>query len=214
MAAFPAPATIRAQVQARGFITGRCSPDRAASLATKLGDIVLKSDVWIDAKARQYFANPRGVPLHTDSPFANLVLFYCIRGPKRGGATYLVDCSDAPSRLDRGTLEALARIEMPVPTLGGRTFRHRPLLDSTRSPPAVNYFPWALPTAGSGSDAVAEFRRYVATKLREEAITVRLEAGQFLLIDNNRMLHGRAAVEAESERLLTRWWINTDGLIE
>jgi alpha-ketoglutarate-dependent taurine dioxygenase len=45
------------------------------------------------------------------------------------------------------------------------------------------------------------------TEQTVEAMRLRLQPGEMLLVDNRRMLHGRAALPPHSRRLLHRWWI-------
>jgi alpha-ketoglutarate-dependent taurine dioxygenase len=54
---------------------------------------------------------------------------------------------------------------------------------------------------------IRKFDEYILAK---EAINIRLNEGETLFINNNRMLHGRDAINAGSKRFLKRVWIKRD----
>jgi alpha-ketoglutarate-dependent taurine dioxygenase len=53
--------------------------------------------------------------------------------------------------------------------------------------------------------ALSAFQNYIRTA---EIIQFKLSEGDWLIIDNHRMLHGRKAFLSGSNRILTRYWLS------
>jgi alpha-ketoglutarate-dependent taurine dioxygenase len=57
-----------------------------------------------------------------------------------------------------------------------------------------------------GREGLAAFRRALEEE-SAQAHSIRLSPGQVLVVDNHRVLHGRASLLKESARRLRRFWI-------
>lgn len=193
---------------------------RAAATATKEIDVAQYTgtsreqlDVHSDGSFLDGFLRVDGELVRVKPP--KLVLLQCVVQAEEGGANALVDGTrvlsdlvfDSPGHaknlLSRGAVtfcrdEQLA-IDFPVfeQIRGDRfvvRFRYDEMLYTQEwSAPAVahlqeNYF------------GNPDYKRWV-----------RLEAGQILVLDNSRMLHGRDALGGGGNRLLRRLWINDQG---
>lgn len=177
--------------------------DAATLLAASLGVVLDISDVRIRQDARTYLSAPEGIPPHTDHPAVKLIAWYCHAqhcGP--GGENCLIDSYPALSRLTGDTLQTLARIELRCPMIQQ--------LEGTGSWPmyrpaerALYYAPWHVKEESCA--ALLAFAQEIGQASHRRL--VRLNPGQVLLINNQRMLHYREALPHQSNRWLTRFWI-------
>lgn len=153
------------------------------------------------AHGRSFAASSGAAPLHTDSQLwrgrpAELQLTACLRPADRDGDSVLVDGFALADRLatDRpGDLAALLGELRCMPFVFGHVFG--PTL-ARRADRHVFTHP-ARPQPGDRVAPVVE--RALAEAPRR---IVRLTAGQALLVDNHRMLHGRRAFEDPQRELL------------
>ncbi len=154
------------------------------------------------AHGRSFAARTGPAPLHTDSQLfrgrpAHLQVLFCVRSAAVGGETTLLDGHALLRRVqtrDPALYEALFSTPRTLPFVFGD------VVASTASVVGddlvITYPPVAREPIGM---ALAE---HVAAMPRE---TVALRAGDVLLVDNHRMLHGRTSFEDPSralERLL------------
>ncbi|MET8573635.1 TauD/TfdA family dioxygenase [Streptomyces sp. NPDC005012] len=166
----------------------------------------------VDSEARPY-RDPD--PLHTDSPLLPLPHAYlgllCVRpSPAGDGRTVLVTAAEVAAKIaDRGHLRALQDPCYPfaVPSGSGSdepSVTTHPILTTTGGDATVRYCPVRVPAgvrrAGRALDdehvsALRAFERV----LEEQHLPVvfPLRAGELLLLDNRRLLHGRTDVGPE-----------------
>jgi alpha-ketoglutarate-dependent taurine dioxygenase len=136
--------------------------------------------------------------LHTDESFlehpAEFVLLHCWQAAPTGGTTRVTDSRAIQASVDRVEWIAWTQLRLPYPcgercsvdTAGDVRFNPAECADSMLS--------------SQQRDWLARF----AETVRRLAIDVPLAAGDVLLLDNRRMLHGRSAFAADSGRLLKR----------
>jgi gamma-butyrobetaine dioxygenase len=203
---------LRAELARAGFARVRAHElvARAASQPWEMAELVLGDGVELVERqpiaavshGRSFASNFADTPLHSDSqlwrgvpPHAQLM--FCERPAERGGETLLLDAwlllrdlrSSDPD-LYRKLLEVPRRIpfvfgEVLGPTLsvrgGGLVFTHSPL---------------TLP-----ADPIAH--RLHAAVTSRPPVSLVMEAGELLVVDNQRMLHGRTRFD-DPRRRFTR----------
>lgn len=153
-----------------------------------------------------------GATLHTDAQYRrvpeHLVCLFAVRPAADGGITRILGASDALSALrgherERWLRDRLARPdwawEVPAPFDGEQPFRAAVL-------PADGTIRWRADNLAAGVDGeLREAAREFADRLEmaPEVVQLRLEAGDAVILDNRRVLHGRTFF-ADRRRLMVR----------
>lgn len=180
-----------------------------------------------------------GLAVHTDNPYRDpppaLQLLHCLKNTATGGDSMVVDGFKAAQILQRENAahyDALARHAVPfqfrdrTSDRGADLQNRLPVLevatDATRKLHAVNFNNRALGAIDIALDAQAEYYaayRHFAEILRRDDRTVRfkMRAGDLFIVDNRRVLHGRAGFTsgdrhlqgcyADADALLSTWRI-------
>jgi hypothetical protein len=183
------------------------------------GDLV-QNIVPVQTQASQQTSTSSAVTLawHTETAFhphrPRWLVLLCLRGD-RDAATRLVDVRDIVACLDEGTVETLRqpRFDTGVDRSFGTSVRRT-------GPAAVVYGPrndpkmWFDADLMRGVDVVAQraFDRFTAA-VEQVAVSVVLETGQCLVIDNERAAHGRSPFTARfdgTDRWLQRAFVVAD----
>lgn len=183
-------------------------------------------DVTVSVNATNLADTARPLSVHTDNPYRRptptLQALHCLETAVDGGETILVDGFTAVDRLERGDVGVLARTpirfayrdatadlvnEVPVVSLdaGGRvTALH--LNNRSKGVPL-----------GSPEEVAMWYRAYLALletlRSPELELVFRLEAGDAILFDNERVLHGRTGFSSEGARRLQGCYADRDGLL-
>lgn len=194
-----------ATIRHEGFavITRGLDDASFVELARELGEIVDDTRVRIVPGKRTYLARPDPIPLHTDHPKASLIAWRCEAQDELDGASLLVDGHAVLAQLDARSRAILREIELPAMVRLGDVATPTPIVSSRGG---VFYAPWLAPIERTVENryALVAFREALACSSTR---AVRLGAGQVLVVDNRRMLHGRAALLPQSARRLRRLWI-------
>ncbi len=185
-----------------GFVVLRNVEGRGAveQIFATFGRVVHRTSVELRLDVRTYLCSTDAVPFHTDHPNVDIVAWRCERQDDVDGASLLVDAHAVLAKLDSTTRAALRDVDLPCPDLRMVTTTpagSRPLLSNRND---VYFADWLEHPA----PAWRAFRQGVET---EPATTVRLTAGEVLLVDNHRMLHGRRGLGRASLRRLERTWL-------
>ena len=170
-----------------------------------------------------------GLDAHTDNPYRDPVpgiqLLHCLVNESTGGLSTLVDGAAVVEHLRRVEPSAWQILtSTPVRFLyrdaGTELVHHAPLIEldpagrfaGIRFSPRLDYVPLLAPAVlGAFYDA----RRALDRLLRSEAFELRflLRAGDLVMFDNRRLLHGRTAFDPQSGvRHLQGCYIDMDGV--
>ncbi|MDE0460311.1 MAG: TauD/TfdA family dioxygenase [Chromatiales bacterium] len=183
----------------------RCAVEEGATaeLLRRLGDIVDETAVRQRSGATTYLAGRYAVPLHTDHPEADLVAWRCDAQDPRDGASVLADGHAILRAMGAGA-HALRGVELRVPAqLPRQSLDRGAVWDGRR----LYYAPWypVLRASGDGRRALRTFESLLAMGFGHRR--VRLAAGELLVVDNGRWLHGRDRLSKGSGRFLRRYWL-------
>jgi hypothetical protein len=164
-----------------------------------------------DPAGREILSTTAGVfPLHTDDTFvvrpARYVLMHCWKADAAGGGvSQLAHVRDLLPRLSAQSKAALRAAVFASP------FGPSPVLweDASSGTPCIRFNHRDLASFGEryGPALTADQTRVldeVLVAARASAIDIRLAAGDCLVVDNHRVLHGRTAFDPGSGRLLKR----------
>ncbi|MCB9756611.1 MAG: TauD/TfdA family dioxygenase [Myxococcales bacterium] len=169
-----------------------------------LGEIVAETEVRQHTGVDTYLAGRGEVPQHTDHPEADFVAWRCEQQDPTAGASVLTDGSVLLNALG-SRREALAELVLQVPPqLPRQRTDRRAVLEGDR----LYYAPWYRVLAASerGQEALRRFSALLAMGVGRRRI--RLQAGEVLIVDNGRWLHGRDELAEGSPRFLRRWWVS------
>ncbi len=196
---------IAAAVRDVGFvrIEGPSTSAGFLELARSLGDVLVETTVRLMRDRTSYLASAGPIPMHTDHPDADYVAWFCEVQDPCDGASLLVDGRAALDALDPRTVEALKRVRLSAAYRPGCTPRATSIFAENGE---IFDAPWLDPLDHDAerSSAVQRWRDSVAAR---EPVSIRLGVGEALVIDNHRMLHGRARLAEQSPRRLRRVWI-------
>jgi alpha-ketoglutarate-dependent taurine dioxygenase len=142
--------------------------------------------------------------LHTDESFclqpARWVLLHCWQPADLGGDTLLLTADEMLAQAPREARIALEQLRLPYPCGDRVTIEPsgaaRFNTEEVECAALRRGIPLSLPQRGW----LARFEQFFARNARR----LRLDAGDLLIIDNWRVLHGRTAFAASSGRLLKR----------
>jgi hypothetical protein len=190
-------------------------------LAQQLGSIVMRTDLAITPDRSSIVYKSDAIAFHQDNPTINILGWYCVRQDDVDGSALLLDTGDVADRFSPEELEVMRgiRVRYPHPDpqyhnpdKGLIAHLLWPLLTGEAKRPKVYYVPWLLLDSydENQSTGLAKFARYLRAKEENQVLRIRLREGESLFIDNNRMLHGRGAIQPDSKRLLKRVWIKRD----
>jgi Taurine catabolism dioxygenase TauD, TfdA family len=217
-------AEVRERLPVEGYVhIARVFPEEIFTNAAKaLGSIALRTDIRVDSEADEALRRARdpayadrpsvyradGLSYHTDSPLMDMLAWYCVAQDAVDGTSALVDTGDVAQHFDAEDLATMARVRvraMMRDAENREVVREFPLFAGGK----VYYAPWLLsPDLGEQErDVASRFGAYVAKKDTTEPISIRLQPGQMLFVDNHRILHGRSSIPPDSRRHLVRLYI-------
>ena len=193
-------------------------------VAARLGSIILRSDVKVDAqreqaqeqvrtvKGRGGIYSPTPLGLHTD-PHADLVSWYCVEQDETGGAMLMIRVGDIEQHFSPAELEILSGVELLSPgrsaDTGQETFTPVPLLARRNGKRRIFYASWLLRDSydDDSRQVLEKFVAYLKQKEENELISLPVKKHNSIFIDNGRMLHGRGALPTNSKRHLVRFYL-------
>lgn len=195
----------RRDLRARGFAVLRSRLiDEVEAMVRTLGDVLRVSEVRLMPGVGTHLASPERIPPHTDHPAVRYIAWFCRENQAFGGENVLLDGHKAIDKLSARQRHTLSNSYLWCPSLEGRVpiGQHTVWNERTRS---LFFAPW-LPRTREHELSLREFERCLDEPATPR-FSVRLEPGDVLVLDNHRMLHARDALDRDSPRWLTRYWI-------
>ena len=208
------------------YLRSPISVDGYEAVAGEIGTIMSRSDVRIDkdgevrqertrvVKGRPGRYRPEPVRFHTDNVRVDVMGMYCVRQDPVDGAILLLDTKDVPEWFSAGELEVLSRTEFWAPDLeqAGRQESFcdvAPVLRGRNGHYRVYYIPWLQRESyeGRALEMLKKLADYVKHKEETDLITLPIQQGECVFIDNHRMLHGRGAIAEDSQRHMVRLYV-------
>lgn len=197
-------------------VRGRISRKTFFAVAERLGTVWNEYFVYPDPRGTAYVRSHAQVPFHTDSARANLVAWHCTRACSSSVKNRYLDARHAFLQLGDAHKAHIAATRCRD-RLQTRDFAGKgpwlPVADLRHGDARLFWLGHVVekPRNRAQATALAKFGALVSGGKGARTVSLRLRKGEFVFIDNNRFLHGRDAIPADSPRLLYRLWINTDG---
>jgi alpha-ketoglutarate-dependent taurine dioxygenase len=167
----------------------------------------------------RYSRTPDSLPLHTDCsnnvvPPPNLVAFAMERpDPRGGGESVMLSAADFIQELPE---ELVNLLRQPVfPFVGNKRY---PILHGEGDELRIRYYRNQI-TSSLGTqqalpdkltEALDELDRYL--NFSQRLVRFHMQAGDVVMMDNQRVMHGRSDMPANSERLMHRFRLSLPAL--
>ena len=208
---------VLATIQQQGYahITKPLDPESFETIASMMGSIAMRTDLVITPGRSSIVYKPDAIAFHQDNPLMNIIGWHCVHQDDVDGSARLIDTADIADHFTPNQLMTMTGIEIRCPDADPN--RHNPdkgiisyflwpMLTKQRTRFEVYYVPWLKLDSYSAEqrEIIQQFDTYLLAK---EVINIRLNEGETLFIDNNRLLHGRGPIHTGSKRFLKRVWI-------
>ena len=197
---------IKEKLQAQGFVHIPY-PNKFDStwLSENLGKELFTTLIKENPQSTRLLASNQDVDLHTDHIKAKFIAWQCNSQAAFGGESLLMDGLGVLGNASTDILNSLQNIFVKS---------HRLFFDDKPQYPLFSYkakvlyyasFLCEAPIGSKEKQAYAWFQEQIKSTSK---IEIKLSEGDWLIIDNHRMLHGRRGFEKKSNRLLTRYWLS------
>lgn len=190
------------------WICNDTSGHQFRAVCEALGEIVYEADVRMGGERPRNYQLPAAIDFHTDHPSAEIAAWHCVEVEPGGGAMQLLDLQPIGNLLGPTDREALSRIGIADNAAwgGGAPI---PLATPWEDGLRFHYVPWLqkFPQDEGARIALVNFEHAVREAIRTSIIEIDVAPGHCLFVDNHRIMHGRAAISADSPRFLKRLWI-------
>lgn len=203
-----------AAVRDRGYVHIRqtLGLDGFRALAAEIGHVVGEEAIELRDGAHAYVAQPGAVPFHTDQAQVEIIGWLCRDQDQGDGASLLLDSRGILADMAPASRDRLRRVKLACPpVVGGPPAMAVPVIREFSERHLFFCSPWLDPIDGTAEarEALGELGSLIETRSRTDTIRIRLEPGESLFIDNQRVMHGRSELPPTSRRRLHRIWIIT-----
>lgn len=177
-------------------------------IMNSIGSTVKITNVEVDDSQGALLNSRSEMPFHTDSPEIDFIGWFCEQQSDEGGASLLIDSREILCNIGQSVYSVLETVQVNYPVQGReRKFKPHPLASNER----IYFAPWLLSEILTDEQALAVFK-FKKSILVAEHIRILLSAGDALIIDNRRILHGREKIlgVATSRKLIRHWVTNRE----
>jgi len=197
-----------AEISAKGFAHLKYPlSQNHEDLIANLGKVIHQTEIRENSKSSRLLASNQPMHFHTDHNEARYIAWFCNSQSAKGGASLLIDTKDVLKYFSKQSLLLLQEVHVNSHKIFYKDRLSAPLLSINENKVQVYYSSWLLnvPACVKHQKAVALFEEKIRSVTPARIL---LSEGDLLIIDNHRMLHGREGFPSNSNRWLTRYWIN------
>lgn len=194
------------EIQTQGFIhIPYTQKSSIKEITSQYGDLIFTTLIKENPKSTRLLSSNSYVDFHTDHIRAKYIAWQCQSQSVNGGESILIDGLGIIRNASADMIDALQTIpvkshrlfysdrpEYPLFEVGSEKLYYAPFLCDT-------------PIGPKAKEALQWFQKQIAIAPQ---IEIKLSEGDWLIIDNHRMLHARRGFETKSNRLLTRYWLS------
>jgi len=178
----------------------------AKSICMNIGNIIHENDIIPNARSKSLTNSYKALDFHTDHHRANIIGIYCLKPSSVGGETIIIDSYDVLSHFNKDELSLLQTIYLYEHKIFENDPENYPLLEYIDNNYRIYYSYW-LEKGGLSNKQQEVFNKFKKLTHTVKYIKFKLNANDFLLFDNRRMMHSRTEIKSGEERLLKRIWI-------
>jgi len=196
--------SIKEIVQREGWLHLRgLTEEEARSKAAELGSVLLETQVTPKPESRALVTSNRPLGPHTDHHAARHIVWYCKEQSETGGETLLIDAWKIIETMPKGLVDQLYDTLLKEHAVFEGDLDYHRMLERREGGGWNVYYSFWL-AEDKENAAFQAFSRALSAVPR---IEFRMAPGDFLVIDNRRMLHGRKAIPSNDKRHLIRLWL-------
>lgn len=190
----------------RGWIhLSEQSESEALHYCNELGEIIFTTDVVVKPDSKSMVTSARKLNLHSDHPKANYICWYCFEQTDEGGETLLLDAQKAFNKLSEQDKKSLHNLYLKEHKVFSDDKDFYPLVKTISDGLKFYFSFWLLNEADRENPALQNFIK----TLENCAVTqLKLAKNDILIVDNDRILHGRTSIAGSKNRHLRRFWIS------
>ncbi|CAN7358180.1 TauD/TfdA family dioxygenase [Pararhizobium sp. LjRoot235] len=201
--------TLAARTRAHGIATlGRETASDIGTVTEALGHRLFDTEIRLKNDAKGIVNLPQEIPFHCDYPKAEFVVWQCLNPGSKPAPLLLKDGLAVLAHMTNDEIDALSSIKMIYKCRIEEALLMSPIVYSDGNRRFnLTYNPWSLQRNLTPSQQFA-LDRFVGL-LRDQAfLEAHFAEGDFLIIDNRRILHARSALHPRSDRFLMRRMIS------
>ena len=198
---------VESELRENGFSHIRYSKSKnPEEIISSLGRILLKTEIKENPDSTRLLSSNQGMGYHTDHNAAKYIAWFCNSQSASGGQSLLVDSENIFKEFSESSLRLLQEITVKTHQVFYADKLSLPLLSINDDKHVVYYAQWLVNLPGSikHRKALEKFEDDIKST---QPIKLLLSEGDLLIIDNHRMLHGREGFPPNSNRWLTRYWL-------
>lgn len=170
-----------------------------------LGTTLFTTLIKENPLSTRLLSSNKDVDLHTDHIKAKFIAWQCNSQAAAGGESVLVDGFEVINNASADTINCLQNIYVKSHRLFFDDKAHYPLFSAKDKVLYYASFLCETPIGGKEKQAYEWFQNKIISAKKTE---IKLSEGDWLIIDNHRILHGRKGFPTKSNRLLTRYWLS------
>ena len=194
------------------WVSGETTEQQFRSACNALGEIVYEADIRLGGARPRNYQLPAAIDFHTDHVSAEIAAWHCVEIEPGAGAMMLLDLAPISDSLEPSEREALERVGIADNAAwgGGAPV---PLAMPAGAGVRFHYVPWLekYPQDAAARAALERFEYAVREAIETDTVEIDIAPGHCVIVDNHRVMHGRAAISEHSSRYLKRFWIRRAG---
>jgi alpha-ketoglutarate-dependent taurine dioxygenase len=173
-------------------------------LCHSLGKILLETDVKIDLTTKALVTSDKELDMHTDHSKAKYIIWHCLKQTSIGGHSLILDTREVLQKLSKDEKQELTKIQLFEHKIFKNDLESYPMLSKINGKDKMYYSFWFTNPKNKHNQVFLKFKRIVDEMKKTE---IRLNENDVLVIDNDKMLHGRTKISGDKNRHLKRFWI-------
>jgi len=182
------------------------SAEEVDNLINTLGKAFFITDVKVRPDSKALVTSAKALDVHTDHHRAQWILWHCIKQTDIGGESILVDAIKAYQSLDSAAQKTLTHVMLLEHKIFGKGMDFCPVVREDSDEIKFYYSFW-LADKNMPKEQKAAFMSFRKAIETQEPVSIKLNQGDVLIVNNHRILHGRREIKGHQKRLLKRFWI-------
>jgi hypothetical protein len=204
-----AKSTIETDLFEKGFAHLTYSESKnLAGIISSLGSIVQTTEIRENPKSTRLLSSNQGMNYHTDHHVVKYIAWFCHSQSAIGGKSLLIVSKEILNGFTASSLSLLQEVSVNTHQifLGDKISMPLLSMEESATTSSIYYAQWLVnnPASAKHQNALSKFEEGIKAAQPSKLL---LSEGEVLIIDNQRMLHGREGFPSRSNRWLTRYWI-------
>ncbi len=195
---------IRSALKQYGFVhLVNQNEDNLKRIIDNLGEVVQVTDVKVNLKSRALVTSDRELDFHTDHHKVKYILWYCYQQSSEGGITKVVNSEKIIQKMEGRDLLELSGIYLYEHKVFPDDAKQTPLLSFNDNGISVYYSFWLIDENDKKNPSLLKFQSMIKDA---PVANINWKVNEILIIDNQKVLHGRTRILGNKNRFLKRFW--------